>query len=246
MQYEALIHKREHYQANRHRIPQKAIENHEAAFRVEYAHNSTAIEGNTLSLIEAKLLIEDGISVGGKNLREIYEVVNHVKAYDYILQCLTKGKPLSEEIVKDVHQILMENILPGGIYRNANVRITGAGFQPPSPNEMYYLVKRFFAELPMASDRSAIEPAAWVHAEFVRIHPFVDGNGRVSRMMMNYQLMSDGWLPVSIAKEDRLRYYEALEMYGAEGDLEPFAIMVAEMEERELDRMIGVIEQVGE
>jgi Fic family protein len=234
------------YRQNKHLLPKEVLQNYEAAFRVEYTHNSTAIEGNTLSLIETKLLLEDKVSVGGKDLREIYEVTNHAKAYDYALRRVAEGKPFDESAAKDVHQILMENIFPGGIYRNTTVRITGAGFQPPSPNEMYVQIKNFFADLPSKAGMPAIELAAWVHAEFVRIHPFRDGNGRTSRMLMNYQLMLLGWLPVSVPKEERLRYFEALEAYAVGGDIQPFAAFVAELEEKELDRVIELIEQVSE
>ena len=163
----------------------------------------------------------------------------------YTRKCIDQGRPLDENTVKDIHQILVENIQPGGIYRNVNVRITGAGFQPPSPNEMYVQVKGFFTDLSYKA-APPIEFAAWVHAEFVRIHPFTDGNGRVSRMIMNYQLMSDGWLPVSVAKEDRLKYFEALEAYAVGGNIEPFAAFVAELENKELDQMIDMIRQVAE
>ena len=253
MDYQQLNRKREDYQARKHLLPPEIIRNYEAAFLVEYTHNSTAIEGNTLSLIETKLLLEDKLSVGGKELREIYEITNHAKAFAYVKRCVTEGRSLDENIVKDIHQILMENIFPGGVYRDVNVRISGAGFSPPSPNEMYIQVKNFFYDLPFRSDtrfdtRSDIptpELAAWIHAEFVRIHPFKDGNGRASRMIMNYQLMLSDWLPISIPKEERLRYYEALESYAVSGDINPFVAYVAELENKELDSMIAMIEQVA-
>jgi len=246
MDYTNLNRKHEYYQANKHLLPSEVLQNYEAAFRVEFTHNSTAIEGNTLSLIETKLLLEDKLSVGGKELREIYEVTNHAKAFDYTRQRVAEGKPLDENAVKDIHQILMENIFPGGIYRNVNVRISGAGFEPPPPNEMYVQIKNFYADLPYKTDIPPIELAAWVHAEFVRIHPFVDGNGRASRMIMNYRLMSDGWLPVSVAKEERLPYFEALEAYAAGGDIQPFTVFIAALEEKELDRLNEMIRQITE
>jgi Fic family protein len=246
MDYSKINRKLSYYQQNKHLLPKEAVQNYAAAFRVEYTHNSTAIEGNTLSLIETKLLLEDKLSVGGKDLREIFEVTNHAKAYDYVLRSVAEGKPLDENTVKDIHQILMENIFAGGIYRDVNIRITGAAFQPPSPNEMYVQIKNFFAGLPYKTDLPPIELAAWVHAEFVRIHPFRDGNGRASRMIMNSQLMSSGWQPVSVPKEERLRYFEALEAFAVGGDIQPFAAFVAALEEKELDRMIELIGQVKE
>jgi Fic family protein len=245
MDYEKLNQKRKYYQENKHLLSPDVARNHDTAFAIEYAHNSTAIEGNTLSLIETKLLLEDKLSVGGKELREIYEITNHAKAFDFVKRCVAEGRPLDENTVKDIHQIIMENIFPGGIYRDANVRITGAGFRPPSPNEMYAQVKNYFADLPFKIGDPSIKSAAWVHAEFVRIHPFKDGNGRTSRMMMNYQLMQSGWLPVSVPKEERQRYYEALEKHATGGDTEPFAEFVAELENKELDNAIENIEQIA-
>lgn len=242
MNYEYLNQLREQLCAQRERLAQEVLDNFEQSFNIEYAHNSTAIEGNTLTLIQTKAIIEDGLSVGGKTLREIYEVANHAKAFAYVQQCVAQGKPLDESIVKDIHALLMENILLGGVYRNVEVRITGAGHKPPVPSEMYRQIKNFFADLPCKTDWNAIEFAAWTHAEFVRIHPFTDGNGRTSRMIMNYQLMSQGFLPVSIAKENRLEYFEALEAYAVNGDLAPFADMIAALEEQRLKEYLRLVQ----
>lgn len=241
MDYDMLYNKKEQLARLRSNIPAEALESFEKSFDVEYAHNSTAIEGNTLTLIQTKAILEDGLSVGGKTLREIYEVANHAKAFGYVKKCVAEGKPLDEPTAKDIHALLMENILVGGVYRNVEVRISGAGFKPPTPNEMFRQVKNFFADLPYRIDLNPIELAAWTHAEFVKIHPFVDGNGRTSRMLMNYQLMAKGFLPVSIAKENRLEYFDALEAYAVGGDLKPFANMVAGLEEARLDEYLAII-----
>ena len=239
-----LMHKRELYQQALPRIPALTLQSYERAFEVEYTHNSNAIEGNTLTLMETKLILEDAISPGGKSLREIYEATNHQKAYRYVKACIAQKLPLSEKIVKDIHAILMENILVGGVYRSVDVYISGAQHTPPSPNEMYRQVKEFYADLGWKGE--ALDPiayAAWTHAEFVRIHPFPDGNGRTSRLLMNYQLLARGFAPISIAKENRLDYYNALEAYAVTGDLRPFTEMVAALEERQLDRYIAMAAQ---
>ena len=192
--------------------------------------------------METKLVLEDGISIGGKELREIYEIVNHKKAYRYVKSCIADGKLLNEHIVKDIHAILTENIMVGGIYRNQEVRISGAGHIPPAGNDMYIQIKNFYQDLSWKKECfNPIEYAAWTHAEFVRIHPFIDGNGRTSRLLMNYQLLSAGFLPVSIAKENRLDYYNALEAYAVEKDLTKFSELVAELEEKQLDTYLGFI-----
>lgn len=163
--------------------------------------------------------------------------------YIFIKKCIGEGKELSENIIKDIHSLLMENILTGGIYRSVEVRITGTKHKPPTPNEMFGQVKNFYADMEYKYKENAIELAAWTHAELVKIHPFVDGNGRTSRMIMNYQLMCEGFLPVSIAKENRLEYFEALEAYVVEGDLKPFADMIAPLEEQRLDEYLGIAQQ---
>ena len=241
MDYQRHCEKKEQLKKIRKEISKEALQSFDKSFEIEYTHNSTAIEGNTLSLVQTKAVLEDGISVGGKTLREIYEVVNHDKAFGYIKKCISEGKVLDENIVKDIHSLLMENILMGGIYRNVEVRITGTNHKPPTPNEMFEQIKNFYTDIEYRDKRNAIKFAAWTHAEFVRIHPFVDGNGRTSRMIMNYQLMNAGFLPVSIAKENRLEYFEALEVYAVEGDLKPFAEMIASMEEQRLDEYLSIV-----
>ena len=242
MNYENLLKKRDQYQAGIDHIPEYALQSFEQAFEVEYAHNSTAIEGNTLTLMETKLVLEDGISVGGKDLRELYEVVNHRNAYRYIKGCIEQKEPLSEKIVKDTHTILMDHIFTGGIYRNVDVYISGAQHTPPSPDAMYRQIKNFYADLSWKGQTfNAIELAAWTHAEFVRIHPFPDGNGRTSRLIMNYQLLANGFPAVSIAKEDRLVYFNALEAYAMERNLESFSELVAGLVEKQLDRYLKMV-----
>lgn len=240
MNWELLFQKKEQLDQIRNTLPKESLESFDRSFDIEYAHNSTAIEGNTLTLIQTKAILEDGLSVGGKTIREIYEVANHAKAFTYVKKRIAEGHPLDEAVMKDIHALLMENILIGGIYRNVEVRISGAGFRPPSPNEMYRQIKDFFADLPYRTDSNAVELAAWTHAEFVKIHPFVDGNGRTSRMLMNYQLMAQGFLPVSIAKEDRLEYFDALEAYAVSGNLIPFTDLIAALEEVRLDEYLSI------
>lgn len=221
-------------------LPEATVKSYMQSFELEYTHNSTAIEGNTLTLLETKVVIEEGLSVGGKHLREIYEVINHNKAYQYIKKCISEDLILSEEIIKNIHNILMENIIPGGIYRNVDVYISGAEHTPPSPTEMYQQIKNFYFDLLEKKFANEIELAAWTHAEFVSIHPFVDGNGRTARLIMNYQLMKKGFLPISIKKESRLEYFNTLEEYAVKGNLEPFVEMLSILEEEQLDRYLNM------
>lgn len=147
MDYNRICYKRDRLHAILDAIDPEALESFERSFDVEYAHNSTAIEGNTLTLVQTKAILEDGLSVGGKSLREIYEVANHRKAFNYVKEHVAKGDALTESIAKDIQMLLLENILPGGIYRNVEVRISGAGFLPSVGEDMFAQVKEFFARL---------------------------------------------------------------------------------------------------
>ena len=125
MDYSSLLEKKNILEQKKSIIDKITISSYEKDFELTFTHNSTAIEGNTLTLIETKVILEDGISIGGKELREIYEIVNHRKAYKYVKDCITDGKQLDESIVKDIHAILMENIITGGVFRTQKVRMSG-------------------------------------------------------------------------------------------------------------------------
>ena len=149
--HKLLIDKRDSVKKNMHLLGNEILENYNTDFEINFIHDSTAIEGNTLTLKETKLLLEDKISVGSKDLREIYEVINHGKAWNYVKTLIKKGKDLDEKIIKKIHKILMENIIEGGEYRDTDVRITGAKHSPPNPfiakielNELSASQKWFF------------------------------------------------------------------------------------------------------
>lgn len=241
MDYDKILKKQQIYKENLHLISKEVFEKVQSAFHIEFTHNSTAIEGNTLTLIETKVILEDNVSIGGKNLREIYEVVNNHKATLYVEKCVNEKLNLNEKIVKDIHAIVNENIIVGGIYRNEIVAISGASFKPPAGQKMYQEIKNFFIDLDYRTDLNPIELAAWTHAEFVRIHPFIDGNGRTSRQIMNYQLMMHGFPSISISAKNILAYYEALDKYGSEKNLEPFIEFIAYYVEKRLDEFIDII-----
>lgn len=237
--------KKIYYEKHKNIIPKLALEKYELDFAIRYAHESTKIEGNTLSLIENKLIIEDRMSIGGKSLREVYEVENHNKAFQYVKNNIKKGIGLDSNVIKDIHEILMDNIITGGIYRYVDVSITGASHKPPSRTEMHDRLNIFYYDL-KNKVLNPIEKASWVHAEFVAIHPFEDGNGRTSRMLMNYILMENGYLPVNIKSEDKISYYEALDEYGKNNNLDLFLELVINLEEEQLDTYINLIEQILE
>lgn len=239
-EHKLLIDKRDFVKKNLYLLGNEILENYNMDFNINFTHDSTAIEGNTLTLKETKLLLEDKISVGSKDLREIYEVINHEKAWDHAKNLLRQGKDLDEKIIKELHRILMENIIAGGKYRDTNVRITGAKHSPPNPFIAKIELNEFFKTL-KNNNFDAISFAAFTHAEFVRIHPFPDGNGRLARIIMNYQLVKNDFLPISINTEDKSRYYDVLEEYGIKNDLKLFIELISELEEEQLDFYLNAI-----
>jgi Fic family protein len=239
--YNKIKEKQELLIKNKDKFSKILLENYTNGFDINFAHDSTAIEGNTLTLMETKLLLEDEISVGSKNLREIYEVVNHNKAWNYVKTLIKSNQDLNEEIVKELHKILMENILPGGIYRNSDVIITGAKSKPPSVMILPFELNNFFERL-NNNEFNPLDLAAYTHGEFVRIHPFIDGNGRLSRILMNFQLLKNEFLPISIKNEDKLEYYDALDYYALNNDLKYFKKIIYKLEEKELDFYLNALD----
>ena len=238
--HKLLMTKRDLVKKNMHILAKEILENYNTDFEINFTHDSTAIEGNTLTLIETKLLLEDKISVGSKDLREIYEVINHEKAWNYAKTLIKKGKNLDDKLIKEILKILMENIMEGGKYRDMDVRITGAKHSPPSPFIAKIELDEFFKTL-QNNDFDDLSIAAYTHAEFVRIHPFADGNGRLSRILMNYQLIKNDFLPISIKTKDKGQYYHVLEEYGINNNLNPFIEMIYELEEEQLDFYLNAI-----
>ena len=200
------------YKNSKIKIISKEIEKD---FEIKFTHESTKIEGNTLTIFEVKTILEDGFSVEGKKLKEIFEVINNKKAFDYIKELIENKVEFSEELIKDIHEIITQNIFLGGIYRNVNVRITGASFIPPDFTKVREEMKNFIFDYNLYKKiLNPIELSSFVHAEFVRIHPFPDGNGRTARILMNFILMKENFKPISIKAKEKAKYYSFLDFYG--------------------------------
>jgi Fic family protein len=195
---------------------------------LRWTYHSNAIEGNTLTLQETKVALE-GITVGGKTLREHFEAINHKDAILFIEQLAQKNEFLSEYIIKQIHSLILKNIDDEnrGTYRKINVLISGAEHKPPQSFEVPLKMQSFIKEYELKRKTlHPIELAAFVHIEFVGIHPFIDGNGRTSRLLLNLELIKAGFPPVVINVEDRLEYYKALDCAHITGDYEPFLALM--------------------
>lgn len=182
-------------------------------FLIEYTYNSNAIEGNTLTLQETALVLE-GVTIDKKPLKDHLEAVGHRDAFLYVLELVRNKTPISEFVIKQIHTlVLMDRPEDRGVYRRIPVRIMGAFHEPTDPvlvpEQMEKLVKDFAANKKI----HPIEKAALFHLLFEGIHPFVDGNGRTGRLILNLMLMQSGYPPVNVKYSDRKRYYEAFDTF---------------------------------
>ena len=196
---------------------------------VRWTYHSNAIEGNTLTLQETKVALE-GITIGGKSLREHLEAVNHRNAILLLEDLVQKNEPLTEWSLKSLHQLILRGIDDdnAGRYRTVNVRIAGAEPLPPDHLQVPQLMERFSAWCQTeAMALHPVERAARVHSDFVKIHPFSDGNGRTSRLLMNLELMKAGYPPAVLPVDLRLAYYTALDADHVRGEKDDFVHMVA-------------------
>lgn len=237
--FEVLDNKKNYYNENKHKISKKLAADINKDFVLKFTNDTTKIEGNTMTYYESKTVLEDGYAIGGKSLREHFELINSKKAFEFIESF---SDDFSENFIKDIHEILMSNIFAGGIYRTTNVRISGANTIPPSWEHVRDDMKFFISDFNnKKGELHPIELACWVHAEFVRIHPFIDGNGRTARLLMNYILMSFGFLPISIKPSIVSEYYSSLDDFGCDGNLNNFVKLVSRLEEERLDEYINEI-----
>ncbi|MGB2222236.1 Fic family protein [Neptunomonas sp.] len=201
---------------------------------LQWTYHSNAIEGNTLTLKETKVALE-GITIGGKTLREHFEAINHRDAILMVEELVEKQQPLDEWTIKNLHQLVLKNIDSenAGLYREVNLLISGAEHRPPNAIQVPELMAAFSDWCSnQAQQLHPVERAARVHGEFVKIHPFVDGNGRTSRLLMNLELMKAGFPATVIEVAQRLDYYQALDHAHCTGDYTDFIQLVANAVEK--------------
>ncbi|MBM7616157.1 Fic family protein [Alkaliphilus hydrothermalis] len=210
---------------------------------LEWTYNSNAIEGNTLTLQETKVVLE-GITVGGKTFREHLEVINHKEAILYVEEIVKSKEKLNEWQIQNIHRLVLKGISDeyAGVYRNQNVIISGAQHTPPDfmvvSDEMKALINWYESE---AQKLHPVERAAQLHGIFVGVHPFVDGNGRTARLLMNLELMKNGYPASIIRAENRLEYYNALDKAHTTSDYDDFSKLVAQEVEKSLDMYLKLL-----
>ena len=203
---------------------------------LNWTYHSNAIEGNTLTINETKVVLE-GITVGGKSLREHFEVINHRDAILYLEGLVQDKEELSERVVKEINYLILKNIDNENVgkYRAINVLITGAEHKPPSHIHLNELMMKLMLDYKSWSDLHPVEQAARLHSEFVKIHPFIDGNGRTSRLLMNLVLMQHGYPPAVLPVSKRLEYYNALDKANVEDDISDFMSLMIDIVEQSFE-----------
>lgn len=218
-------------------LPKLAIQKIQEALSLEWTYNSNSIEGNTLTLKETRAVLEEGITIKGKSLREHFEAVNHQEAIELVEVLAQPGFVLNESIVLDINGMVLDKIERdfAGRYRTMGVRITRAHFLPPNalkvPDLMMELVD-WVNQNPLGLH--PIELATIFHHRFVWIHPFLDGNGRTVRLLFNLMLMKEGFPPAIILRNDRKKYYQALNQ-ADNGNFQKLGLLMFQALERTLD-----------
>lgn len=212
------------------------------SINIEWTYNSNGIEGNTLTLRETQIVLE-GITVGGKTLREHLEAINHEKAIEYIEDLVKEKNPVTEWNIKNIHQLVLKEIddKNDGKYRSENVAIMGATHTPPDHLIVPELMEKLILNYQKWNKYHPIIKAALIHGELVKIHPFIDGNGRTSRLVMNLSLMNSGYLPVIIKKENRLEYYNALDKAHTTSDYTDFVKLVTNLEIEMINKYLNLL-----
>ena len=223
-------------------IPKETLKSLKESINLEWTYNSNGIEGNTLTLKETQVVLE-GITVGGKSIKEHLEAINHDKAIWFLNDLVKDNEPISEWNIKSIHQLILKDIdnEHAGRYRKENVTIKGATHIPPDYIKVPELMEKLILTYKTWNKYHPIIRAALLHGELVKIHPFVDGNGRTSRLLMNLDLMNSGYNPVIIKKESRLKYYEALDKAHTTGNYTDFVKLVTKLEVEMLKKYLNLL-----
>ena len=210
-------------------------------FVVEYTYNSNAIEGNTLTLRETDLVLR-GLTIDQKPLKDHMEAVGHKEAFEYVSELVKDNVPISENVIKQIHfLVLADKKDDRGVYRRVPVRIMGAQHEPVQP----YLIEPKMVQLLRdftESTEHIVTKLARFHIEFEGIHPFIDGNGRTGRLLVNLELMKAGYPPIDIKFTDRITYYNAFDEYYVKHNLSAMETLFARYVEARLDKYLKILQ----
>ena len=207
---------------------------------IKWTYNSTGIEGNSFTLNQTRVLLADGITIGGKKIADHLEIIGHSKAIEYLEDIINNEIELTEREIKNLHSLVTKDIegVNSGAYRNIDVYINGSKHTPPSNvivfEKMQQLMLWYNNE---GKNYHPIEKAAILHGKFVTIHPFIDGNGRTARLLLNFELMKNNYPPIIIEVEERDKYFDALEAGNVSDDWDLFTEFIKQKCEERIDFM---------
>lgn len=228
-------------------LPEEALKKIQDALDIEYTYESNRIEGNTLTLQETALVVNEGVTISGKSMREHLEAINHTEAISYIKDIAKQDIEISERTIKEIHALILHGIDRGnaGRYRTVPVMISGSTHMPPQP----YLIEKQMEDFILRfkqMEKEKVHPvliAAYLHDELVRIHPFIDGNGRTSRLLMNLYLLRNGYVIITLkgSNDAKVSYYMALEKSHTEHLPEDFQKLVVEAEIAALQKYLSIM-----
>lgn len=236
-----IIDKKKKELDTRRPLTEGEVERLNEEFVVEYTYNSNAIEGNILTLRETDLVLR-GLTIDKKPLKDHMEAVGHKEAFDYVRELVKDNIPLSENIIKKIHfLVLADKKDDRGVYRRVPVRIMGAAHEPVQP----YLIQPKMEQLLIDfknSNEHIVTKLARFHIEFEAIHPFIDGNGRTGRLLVNLELMKAGYPPIDIKYMDRLAYYNAFDEYHVKHNLSAMEKLFAKYINERLDKYLEILQ----
>ena len=228
-------------------LPEEALKKIQDALDIEYTYESNRIEGNTLTLQATALVVNEGVTISGKSMHEHLEAINHTEAISYIKDIAKQDIEISERTIKEIHALILHGIdrENAGRYRTVPVMISGSTHMPPQP----YLIEKQMEDFILRfkqMEKEKVHPvliAAYLHDELVRIHPFIDGNGRTSRLLMNLYLLRNGYVIITLkgSNDAKVSYYMALEKSHTEHLPEDFQKLVVEAEIAALQKYLSIM-----
>lgn len=228
-------------------LPEEALKKIQDALDIEYTYESNRIEGNTLTLQETALVVNEGVTISGKSMREHLEAINHTEAINYIKDIAKQDIEISERTIKEIHALILHGIdrENAGRYRTVPVMISGSTHMPPQPYLIEKQMEDFMCRFRQMEEEKVhpVLVAAYLHDELVRIHPFIDGNGRTSRLLMNLYLLRNGYVIITLkgSNDAKINYYKALEKSHTEHLTEDFQQLVVEAEITALQKYLSIM-----
>lgn len=235
----ARIERKKRALDERRPLPRDALNRLREEIRLAHTYHSDAIEGNTLTLQETRLVIEEGITIGGKTLKEHLEATGNANAFDKLEDLSKNRDPIDHVMIQEIHEMVTFGWLTeAGRYRTQNVTVVGRKKSPPDFSKVAKLMDELLKRV-AEMDEKPIAAASFLHHGLVDVHPFSDGNGRVARLIMNLHLMKHGYPPIVLKKEDRRRYYDHLAKADS-GNLNPFVNFIAKGVDESLALFLGI------